>query len=202
MGSPIPPAPSAASLLSGEVPDDPLHTIFYFAHQDGSKIRPNLTMVDTDYPERNGPMFDIEKLQEVEHKNYFHTAYHIRMSIPLPDYLWWEAFIPDPREFPSLLKLYGRIIMLRGPSRAFWLRDAARYHKDTEKIDCPKTKQRHEKIDTAIENDPSRKYSYHLLVFPQGVVLVRSSQTTTRKLLDTNLLTSWRQMTWKTSSGR
>jgi hypothetical protein len=133
-----------------------------------------LSIIDVWYPERNGPMFDIEKLQEVEHKNYFHTAYHIRMSIPLPDYLWWEAFVPDPREFPSLLKLYGRVIMLRGPSRAFWLWDAARCHMDTAKFDCPKTKQRHDKTDTAIENDPSRKYSYHLLVFPQGVVLDNS----------------------------
>jgi hypothetical protein len=74
-----------------------------------------------------------------------------------------------------LLPLYGRIIMIRGPSMPFWLRDDSRYHSDKKKIDCIATKKAHEKETTARNKaGESRLYSYHLIVFKPGTVLDNS----------------------------
>jgi hypothetical protein len=181
-------APSVASYLASPVPaptlevnsfteeeeDDAAYTHLDFRCQLGTKDQPFIVMANPDYPERNGPTFNICRLEEIEHKDYEHQGFHIRLSTDLPDYKEWEAFIPNPQEYPSLIPLYGRIIMFKGPSRPFWLRSFHRYHLDKKKIDCEVTKKVHEKMDTAIEGDPERHHQYHLVVFKPGTSLDNS----------------------------
>ena len=154
--------------------DDVAESILNFRFQFGTKRHPFIIMVNTYYPERNGPLFDIVKFEDVEYNDYEHGGYHIRVSCDLPDYEAYEATIPSPDEFPVWLPLFGRIVLFRTPSRSFWIRDHTRYHGDKKKIDCIVTKKVHEKTGTAIDEEPERQYSYHLAVFKPGTKLDNS----------------------------
>jgi hypothetical protein len=161
------------SITAGEeVEDDLAFALLDFQHQLGTKDRPFIIMADTDYPERSGPLFDITRLEEIECNNYEYQGFHIRISVDLPDFEKWESFIPNPKEYPSLLQLYGRIVMFKGPSMPFWLRSFKRYHENAKKIDCKVTRKVHEKTETAIKDE--RLFSYHLMVFKPGTVLDNS----------------------------
>jgi hypothetical protein len=167
---------SVASVSNNHtVNDHDAYSLLNFFEQLGTKEQPHIIVANPDYPERNGPVFKISRLEIVEHNDHEYQGFHIRCAVDLPDFLEWEAFIPDPRDFPSLLPLYGRIIMIRGPSMPFWLRDDSRYHSDKKKIDCIATKKAHEKETTARNKaGESRLYSYHLIVFKPGTVLDNS----------------------------
>jgi hypothetical protein len=169
--SPLRPSLDETSLTGEEERDDVGYTILDFLHQNGTKDQPYIVMADPNFPEQNGN-FDITRLEDIEHNDYEHQGFHIRLSIDLPDYSGWEAFIPNPNDYPSLLPLYGRIIMFKGPSRPFWLRDHTRYHADNKKIDCQVTRKAHEKAETAIKGE--RLFSYHLVVLKPGIVLDNS----------------------------
>jgi hypothetical protein len=160
--------------LTEEEQEDAAYTLLDFRDQLGTKDQPFIVMANPNYPERNGPIFNICRLEDVEHSDHEHQGFHIRLSVDLPDYSAWEAFIPNPNMYPSLLPLYGRIIMFKGPSRPFWLQSFERYHEDKRKIDCKVTRKVHEKMDTAIEGDPERHHQYHLVVFKPGTSLDNS----------------------------
>jgi hypothetical protein len=160
-------ATSLTDSSSGDDVDLALDTLD-FRHQGGTKSRPYITLADPSHTEQNFP-FDITPLEGVEFNNYEHNGFHIRMSVAAPDMNAWKAFIPSAKEFPKLAALIGRAVMVKGPSRSFWMRDAAIYHKKG--VDCPVTKTAHEKTDTAIKEDPSRQTSFFLIVFHKDIVL-------------------------------
>jgi hypothetical protein len=174
------PAPSAfgedtVASVSNDTGNDVAYSLLNFFEQLGTKDQPFIVVANPDFPERSGPVFKISRLEIVEHDDHEYQGFFIRCTVDLPDFFEWEAFIPDPRDFPSLLPLYGRIIMIKGPSMPFWLRDDIQYHSDKRKIDCDATKKAHEKETTAREKaGESRLYSYHLLVFKPGTVLDNS----------------------------
>jgi hypothetical protein len=173
--SPAPPAGLVGDSAYSNTVDSDAYRLLNFFQQVGTKEQPFIVMVNYEYPERSSPLWTISRLEKVEHINHQYQGFGIRCSIDVPDYLEYEAFIPDPREFQSLLSLYGRIIMIRGPSVPFWLRDDDRYHSDKSKIDCAATKTAHEMETTARkEAGESRLHSYHLLVFKPGTVLDNS----------------------------
>jgi hypothetical protein len=80
----------------------------------------------------------------------------------------WKAFIPTSKEFPKLAPFIGGAVMVKGPSRSYWMSDAEMYH---QKGDCQITKNAHEKTNTAIKMDPNRQTSFYLIVFPKGIIL-------------------------------
>jgi hypothetical protein len=80
----------------------------------------------------------------------------------------WKAFIPISKEFPKLAPLIDRAVMVKGPSRSYWMSNAEMYH---QKGGFQITKNAHKKTDTAIEMDPNRQTSSYLIVFPKGIIL-------------------------------
>jgi hypothetical protein len=80
----------------------------------------------------------------------------------------WKAFIPISKEFPKLAPLIDRAVMVKGPSRSYWMSNAEMYH---QKGGFQITKNAHKKTDTAIEMDPNRQTSFYLIVFPKGIIL-------------------------------
>jgi hypothetical protein len=81
----------------------------------------------------------------------------------------WKAFIPTSKEFPKLAPLIGRAIMVKGPSRSYWMSDIGMYNQ--QKGDCQITKNALEKTDTAIKANPSCQKSFYLIVFLKGIML-------------------------------
>ena len=82
-------------------------------------------------------------------------------------------FIPDPREWPKLAPLLGRIIMLKGPALPFSHRYHKLYHRQG-KVGCDLAKKMHEKTEGDIKNDASRQVEYHIIVFDSDIVLDNS----------------------------
>jgi hypothetical protein len=81
----------------------------------------------------------------------------------------WKAFIPTTKEFPKLAPLIGRAVMVKGPSRSYWMSDTEMYNQ--QKGDCLITKNAHKKTDTAIKMDPSCQTSFYLIVFLKGIMM-------------------------------
>jgi hypothetical protein len=162
------------SFVGEEAHEDIAYSILDYKSQLGTSDKPFIIMANPDLPEQNGPVLEISRLKDVACNHYEHQGYHIRLSVDLPDFDGWEGFIPNPNEYPLLLPLFGRIVMFKAPSRAFWLRSHERYHEDKRKIDCVSTQKVHEKTDTAIEADLSRQFHHHLVVFAPGTVLDNS----------------------------
>jgi hypothetical protein len=80
----------------------------------------------------------------------------------------WKAFIPSLKKFPKLAPLIGRVVLVKGPSRNFWLSNADIYYDDTE---CQITKLAHVMTNTAIKLDPNRQSCFYLIVFQKGIIL-------------------------------
>ena len=76
----------------------------------------------------------------------------------------WEAIIPRDK-YPSIAK---RSVLIRGPSQDFWHQSSARYHQDNF---CDKTRQVHDVLEAKIAETVSRRYSWWLIVLPEGVEL-------------------------------
>jgi hypothetical protein len=146
---------------------DPSVDALDFRHQFGTKSHPYIILADPSHPERNSP-FDITSFEGVEYNDYDHNGFHIRMAVASPDMNDWKAFIPSSKEFPKLASLIGRAVVVKGPSRNYWMTDAEMYH---QKAECQVTKTAHEKTDTAIEADPDRQKSFYLLVFDKRLIL-------------------------------
>jgi hypothetical protein len=139
-----------------------------FRRQCGTKSRPYIILADPSHPEHNFP-FDITPFEGVEYNDYDHNGFHIRTAIASPDMNTWKAFIPSSKEFPKLTSLISRAVMVKGPSRNYWMSDAGMYHKKG--VDCQVTKTAHEKTDTAIKADPNRQTSFFLIVFHKSLIL-------------------------------
>jgi hypothetical protein len=147
---------------------DPAVDALDFRRQCGTKLRPYIILADPSHPEQNFP-FDVTPLEGVEYNDYDHNGFHIRMAVALPDMNAWKAFIPSSKEFPKLASLIGRAVMVKGPSRNYWMSNAGLYHQKG--VDCQVTKTAHEKTDTAIKEDPNRQTSFFLIVFHKGLIL-------------------------------
>ena len=158
---------------STEDPDSAVVDALDFRHQYGTKSHPYITFADPSYPERNFP-FEITSIEGVAHNNFEYRGFHIRLCIALPDIHEYKAFIPSSKEYPKLAPLIGRVVMVKGPSRPYWMTDAELYH-DREKrakgVNCQVTKTAHEMTDTAIKWDLNRQTSFFLIVFQKGIIL-------------------------------
>ena len=139
-----------------------------FRHQHGTKNCPFIVMADPSHPEQNFP-FDICQIDGVEHNDHVHNGFNIRMAIAPPDMDNWKASIPSLKEFPKLASVLGRVIVVKGPSRSYWLTDAAMYHRKG--VPCQVTKSAHESADTEIKEDPIRQTAFFLIVFQKGIIL-------------------------------
>jgi hypothetical protein len=159
--------------LTTEEEEEVAYAILDFHIQIGTKDRPFIIMADSNYPERNGA-FDITRIEKVEHNNYERNGHHVRLLVDLPNYTSWDAFTPNPRDHPSLLPLFGWIVvMFKGPPRPYRLRDFTRDH-NKKKISCSVTESAYEKTDTAIEAAVSRQNSSYLVMFKPRTVLDNS----------------------------
>jgi hypothetical protein len=152
---------NAAVLLGDEATK-----VLDFVNQDGTRERPYITMVNTKFPERNRE-FHVVLIRNIKHKKHTRRMYHIRTSCDIPDYEQWEATIPDFSDSTPPV-LLNRVVLIKGPSRAFWLRDMDRYNR---KVACGITREELEAAEVGIEEDTTRAEAFYLLVFPQGVVL-------------------------------
>jgi hypothetical protein len=146
---------------------DPAVDVLDFRRQWGTQNCPYIILARPSHPEHNAP-FDIHPLAGIEDNDHEHNGFHIRISIALPDMNAWKAFIPTSKEFPKLAPLIGRVVMVKGPSRSYWMSDAEVNHRRGE---CEITMKAHQKTDTAIEADPNRQRSFYLIVFQKGIIL-------------------------------
>jgi hypothetical protein len=89
------------------------------------------------------------------------------------DYKEYKMFVPGPYEFPNLLPLLGRVVVIKGPSLPYSFRSWHFYHCQ-KKISCEKTIAAHKKLDGQIGANLERQSHYHIIVFPEGVMLDNS----------------------------
>ena len=133
--------------------------------ENGSEDYPYLHMVNTRRPEAN-KLFCICYIPQMEWRNYKRNVYFIRLpASPCEDTSQYEAFIPVDK----YQHFKGRCVMIRIPSQSWFHQKAALYHQN--QSFCVPTFNAHESLETAIANEPSRKFVYWLLVFPPGTQL-------------------------------
>jgi hypothetical protein len=89
------------------------------------------------------------------------------------DYKEYNMFVPGPYEFPNLLPLLGRVVVVKGPSLPYSFRSWHFYHRQ-KKISSEKTIAAHNKLDGQIGANLERQSHYHIIVFPEGVTLDNS----------------------------
>jgi hypothetical protein len=82
-------------------------------------------------------------------------------------------FVPGPYEFPCLLPLLGRVVVVKGPYLLYSFRSWHFYHRQ-KKISCEKTIAAYKKLDGQIGANLERQSHYHIIVFPEGVTLDNS----------------------------
>jgi hypothetical protein len=139
-----------------------------FRHQCGTKSHPYIILVDPSHPEQNFP-FDITPLKGADYNDYDHNGFHIRMVVASPNMNAWMAFIPSSKEFAKFSSLISRAIMVKGPSRNYWMSNAGLYHQKG--VDYQVTKTAHEETNTAIKVDPNRQTFFFLIVFHKDLIL-------------------------------
>jgi hypothetical protein len=137
---------------------------------------PYIVIVNLLKPEKNWG-FEISEIENIVFRDYTRDGFHIRKTTTPLQADDWEATIPRQR-YPSL---DSRAVQIRGPSQDFWHQNPELYHEElytqvegaTNNLpkDCSSTLNAHKKLYAAIQGDPTRKYSYWLLVFPESVVL-------------------------------
>jgi hypothetical protein len=165
-----PPSQQSTASLTDYDHDDSAVDGLDFKRQCGTKSRPYIILADPSHPEQNYP-FDITPLEGVEQNDHTHSGFHIRMVVSSPDMNAWKATIPSKRDHPELTPLTGRTVMVKGPSRNYWMRSAELFHDSDKNLDCQVTKTAHEKTDTAIKADSIRQASFFLIVFHKDLVL-------------------------------
>jgi hypothetical protein len=89
------------------------------------------------------------------------------------DYQQYKMFVPGPFDFPSLVPLLGRVVVLKGPSLPYSFRSWHFYHRQG-KITCEDTIEAHKKLDGQIGANLERQSHYHIIVFPEDVTLDNS----------------------------
>jgi hypothetical protein len=139
-----PPAPSVAT---SEISDT----------YPGSRNSPHIIEVDIAYPERNGAFF-VQHVHNLEHNQHVRSGFHIRHVTAVQDRDLWEA------------RIYGqqsRSIMIKGPSRNWWLTQSELY---STQFPCDATKKAHDSTGLAIGRDQTRQWTYWLLIFPESIV--------------------------------
>lgn len=97
----------------------------------------------------------------------------IAVSVELPDYQQYDMCIPDPEEWPDLVPLLGRILMVTAPSLPFSQRNHLVYHRQG-KVDCEATKRSHEQTEALLAKHLTRNKEFFFLVFGPDVVLDNS----------------------------
>jgi len=133
---------------------------------EGTKSKPFTIQVNTAYPERNRE-FDIERIGNMEDRSYSRDGFHIRTrSIPIADEPYWEATIPEGYE-----GLKNRVVLIKGPSKDYWLSKTETYHSSKISSSCAGTKIAHNATQIAIKDNEDRKFIYFLLVFPKDIIL-------------------------------
>jgi hypothetical protein len=141
--------------MSGEPPNESKATPHI-----GSKAKPNIIVVDGEFPERNGE-FDVQYVQGIALQGSKRNGWHIHIGISMEDSKLWSAVIHSGRD-PALAH---RMILIKGPARAAWLTEYAAFGK---KIKCEATTEYHQETVAKIAIDDNRRVKYWLLVFPKG----------------------------------
>lgn len=95
---------------------------------------------------------------------------YVRKTCPAPDGAKWTASIPKkvPKPFRKCLE-QGRVMMVSGPSRDFWMSDSNLFFKRLD--NCAATKKNFIATNLSIRADASRSLTHWLIVFPADVVL-------------------------------
>ena len=140
--------------------------VSWLVDQNGSWQNPWIVKVDVERAESNRD-FNVEHVVGIDQDDmYTCTGFHISCTVAAPDHEEWTAAIPTHIE-----RQYAkRVIMVKGPSREFWLRDTEKYHEDGH-VACEATKRAHSATEIVIEDAPGRQWSYFLLVFPPSIIL-------------------------------
>lgn len=142
----------------------------FFFVQDGTKIYPYITLVDTKFPERNGGMFgfDISFVSDIQHNNFKRQAFKIRANTTPMDYEAYKMTIPFENEYAQFA---GRCVLLKGPSRVFWHRENDIFENTTNQHLDDATKSAFQRDTFQINNDETRQHAYRLFIFPIGTFL-------------------------------
>jgi hypothetical protein len=89
------------------------------------------------------------------------------------DYTEYKMFVPGPFDFPDLLPLLGRVVVVKGPSLPYSFRSCLFYHRQ-KKITCENTVAAHKKLEGQVGANLERQSHYHIIVFPEGITLDNS----------------------------
>lgn len=101
------------------------------------------------------------------------TSFQIGLSVELPDYQEYDMSILDPEEWPDLVPLLGRILLVSGPSLLFSQRHHVVYHRQN-KVNCVAAKRTHEQVEGMILKYPPRQKEFFFLIFGANVILDNS----------------------------
>lgn len=161
-------SPVALFLASPPAPVQIIHETLTSGSGLGTLESPWVILVDTEHPERNRE-FDITFVESIKLDMKLRKGFHIRRSVTPLNQNEWEAWIP--LNLPDgLTAALGRCVMIKGPSRDYWLREEKHYHCV---VFCKATEVAHGATQMEIENDPTGARAWHhwLLVFPPGIQL-------------------------------
>jgi hypothetical protein len=155
-----PPRPPTRTMMS----PDGTHSVSSTSalSYEGSKTNPYVINVDVKHPERNRE-FDIDFVEHMKHGDYIRKGYHIRVNAGVMDVDLWEARMYEDEGYDI-----NRTILVKGPSRPFWMNKIEAYHR---KAECESTKDAHNATFNDIANNDDRQVAYWLLVFPMTVTL-------------------------------
>ena len=130
------------------------------ASEDGSREFPFKTFVNLDKPECTRD-FDAHVVQGMKRLGWKRHGIHVRKFIQSMDMDLWTATVPAD-EFPEY---EGRCLLIKRPAQDYIQRHPNLYHA---KMKCAETKEAHEGYN--LKGDLV-EYLFHLLIFPEGVVL-------------------------------
>ena len=131
--------------------------------QEGSLLHPFIVRVN-DCPKRNPP-FKIQYVPDLSTGSGEFQGFDISMSCPVQDYKDWDAKTPPLQNFPP--EFMHRLVLIKGPSLPFWLKDTDKYHASKKK-NCAATKKQHSTTQQAIADEEERKLCYYLIVFSEA----------------------------------
>jgi hypothetical protein len=130
----------------------------------GSKISPHIINVNIEYPKCKRE-FDVEHIQNIKHEQYIRTGFHIRRSSAVQERDLWEA-----RIYTASPSLQDHSILIKGPSRDYWLTKPNLYHRNRK---WESTKNAHVASLLDISGGEEHRFTYWLLVSPETIVLDR-----------------------------
>ena len=140
--------------------------VSWLLNQKGTNKNPWIVQVNILNPERNRD-FDIQFVEGIDQDDlYSRCGFHIRRTVAAPDYMLWEASIPQDYEE----QFAKRIVLVKGPARDFWQKNSKKYHM-AGKVKCDATKKAHSASEIAIEKSDDRHWAYYLVCFPPEIIL-------------------------------